>query len=213
MRWAVLVLAACGGGETIEPACRPSVLYLNRTGGMFDRGGFDNAVQNVSTIIDGPRSLAPYPHDEIEWGLTTACIREALRPFPIQIVEADPSPASHVELVFTTSYWNGAATTHVIPDGCRDNHEIGFVFGSAIPTDARACQVAMIAFAQMTALLSYGANCRDLVDRSMDCVPDRTFTDEEVPCVDANAQPIACRCGGATQNTYRAIAEAHPACP
>lgn len=208
-------LAACGGadGGGGDAACRPSVLYLNRTGGLYDHGAVDDAIANRSTIVDAPRTLAAYPHDDIEWGATTQCIRDALLPFPIQIVESDPAPAPHVELVFTTSYWDGAAVTHVIPDGCRAGHQLGFVFGSAIATDARACQVAMIAFAQMTALLSYGENCRDFVDRSMDCVPDRTFTDETVACVDANAQPIACRCGGTTQNTYRALAAAHPRCP
>jgi hypothetical protein len=214
VRWAVLVVAACGGGDTSEPPCRSSVLYLNRTGGLYDRSAADNAGMNLSTIVDAPRTLGAYPHDDIEWGFTTQCIRAALLPFPIEIVESDPGLVPHTELVFTTSYWAGpAGVTHVIPDGCRPNHEVGFVFGAAIATDARACQVAMIAFAQMTALLSYGANCRDFVDRSMDCVPDRTFADEEVTCVDANAQPIACRCGGTTQNTYRAIAAAHPVCP
>lgn len=214
MRWVIVLVAACGGGGAdVDAPCRPSVLYLNRTGGMFDHGSVDDAVMNHSTIVDIPRTLDAYPHDAIEWAATAACIREALRPFPIAITETDPGTSPHVELVFTTSYWAGAATTFVIPDSCRPNHQIGFVFGSAIATDARACQVAMIAFGQMTAQLSYGANCRDFVDRSMDCVPDRTFTDETVECVDGNAQPIACRCGGTTQNTYRAIEAAHPACP
>lgn len=214
MRWSVLaMLAACGGGASDEPACQRSVLFLNRTGGLYEPGAVDDATMNRSTIVDLPRTLAPYPHDELEWQATVRCIRDALLPFPIEITEADPGLVPHVELVFTTSYWDGAATTHVIPDGCRPDHRIGFVFGSAIATDARACQVAMIAFAQMTAQLAYGANCRDFVDRSMDCVPQRTFTDETVACVDANAQPIACRCGGTTQNTYRSLAAAHPACP
>lgn len=216
MRSVILVLAACGGGGAApdDAPCRPSILYLNRTGGLYDHGTVDSAASNRSTIVDTPQQLAPYPHDDIEWSATTACIRAALQPFPIQVVETDPGTIPHTELVFTTSYWAGSpATTHVIPDSCRDDHELGFVFGSAIATDARACQVAMIAFAQLTAQLAYGDNCRDFLDRSMDCVPERTFTDETVACVDANAQPIACRCGGTTQNTYRALAAAHPACP
>lgn len=217
MRWLLVILAACGGGGgdgTADATCQPPVLYLNRIGGAYDRGAVDNAGMNLSTIVDAPLTLAAYPHDAIEWAATASCIRAALQPFPIAVVETDPGAIPHTELVFTTSYWAGSAgVTHVIPDSCRPNHELGFVFGSAIATDARACQIAMIAFAQMTAQLSYGANCRDFVDRSMDCVPERTFTDETVDCVDANAQKIACRCGGTTQNTYRAIAAAHPACP
>jgi hypothetical protein len=215
VRGLLIVLAACGssGGDP-DAACQPSIVYLNRTGGMYTNGPVDSAGQNVSTIIDAPRMLAPYPHDDIEWGFTTACIRTALQPFPIQIVESDPGLVPHTELVFTTSYWGTpAGITHAIPDSCRPNHQVAFVFGGAIATDARACQVAVIAFAQMTALLSYGDNCRDFLDRSMDCVQDRAFIDETVPCVDVNDQPIACRCGGVTQNTYQSLAAVHRACP
>lgn len=213
MKRALLVLAACGGNGDEPPACQPSVLYLNRTGGDYDRGNFDDALANRSAILDAPRTLLPYARDDIDWSIQTACIRDALAPFPIEITETPPA-TPHVELVFTTTYWGGPPLTHLLPDGCRTDNQIAFVFGDAIATNARACQVAMIAYAQMTAQLSYGANCRDFLDRSMDCVPERTFSDEEVACVDANAQPIACRCGGATtQNTYRALAAAHPACP
>jgi hypothetical protein len=213
MRAALLLLVACGGGDDPPQVCRPSVLYLNRTGGDYDRANFDDALANRSAILDGPHTLAPYPRDDIDWGITTACIRAALAPFPIEVTETAPA-TPHVELVFTTAYWGGPPLTYLVPDSCRTDNEVAFVFGGAIATNARACQVAMIAYAQMTAQLSYGANCRDFLDRSMDCVPDRTFTDETVACVDANAQPIACRCGGATtQNTYRALAAAHPACP
>jgi len=210
------LLAACGGrssGDADAP-CRPSVLYLNRSGGSYDHGNVDNAGLNLSVIVDAPLTLEPYPRDDVEWADTTACIRLALQGFPIEITETDPGLVPHVELVFTTAYWAGVpGQTHVIPDGCFSRHELAFVFGSALATDARACQVALIAFAQMTARLSYGENCRDWVDHSMDCVPDRTFVDEDVPCVDANNQPISCRCGGTTQNTYRALVAAHPACP
>lgn len=210
------LLAACGSGSNGDPdaTCQPSVLYLNRMGGTYDHGNIDNAAANLSAIVDAPLALDAYPHDNVEWADTTACIRLGLQPFPIEITEADPGPIPHVELVFTTSYWAGSSgQTYVIPDGCFSRHELGFVFGSALPTDARACQVALIAFAQMTAKLSYGENCRDFVDHSMDCVPERAFIDQDVPCVDANNQPTACRCGGTTQNTYRALVAAHPACP
>lgn len=217
MRWECLLvlLAACGnhGNADVDASCVPSVLYLNRSGGTYEHGTADNAGLNQSTIVDAPLMLAPFPHDDVEWADAVACIRDALQPFPIQVTENDPGLGPHVELVFTTSYWAGSpGQTHAIPGGCFSRQELGFVFGNAIPTDARTCQIALIAFAQMTAKLSYGENCRDWVDRSMDCVQDRAFIDEDVPCVDANNQPIACRCGGTTQNTFRALADAHRSC-
>jgi hypothetical protein len=214
MRWLLLALAACGGSDTPTDApCQPSILYLNRGGGTYAHSSFDSAALNASSIVDTTRTLGPYPHDDIDWRFTAQCIRDALAPFPISITESDPGMTPHVELVFTTAFWGGSAITFAIPDSCRAGHQIGFVFGDTLSSTNRACQVALIAFAQMTALLSYENNCNDIVDRSMDCAPERTFTDQDAPCVDANAQPIACRCGGMTQNTFRALSAAHRACP
>jgi len=217
MRGLFLVgLVACGGegGAPADATCRPAVLYLNRTGGAFDRGPVDNASLNQSVLLDGPMVLAPWPHDELDWQSTSRCIRDALAPFPIQITETDPGAVAHVEIVFTTEYWAGpAGTTMIVPDSCRPGHQVEFVFGNALATDVRACQMAMIGFAQMTALLSVGDNCRDLLDLSMDCVASRSFVDETVSCVDAADQPVACRCGGTTQNTFRELSATFPGCP
>src|SRR5262245_23064516 len=130
------LLAACGGGgnASVDATCQPSVLYLNRSGGAYDHGLADDAALNLSSIVDGPLALAPYPHDDIEWSDTVACIRSALQPFPIQITENDPGMVPHVELVFTTAYWAGSpGQTHVIPGSCFAHQELGFVFGNALP--------------------------------------------------------------------------------
>lgn len=215
MRVALVLLIGCGSSSepTPDAACRESVLFLNRAGGAYDTGNFDDAVANRSVLLDGPMTLAPYQHDDLTWANTTACIRRGLAPFAIDIVETDPSPAPHVEIVFTTTYWDGpAGTTQVVPDSCMP-HQLEFVFGDALPTDARACQMALVGYAQMTANLSFGDNCLDFLNQQVDCAPERAFVDEEVDCVDALVQPTACRCGGTTQNTVAAMAAAHPACP
>lgn len=216
MRASILVaLLGCGGDPRPVPdaACQPAVLYLNRDGGDYDAGPFDDSSANRSVLLDGPISLARYPHDDVTWANIIACIRGGLGPFPVDIVERDPGALPHVEIVFTTSYWAGpAGTTHVIPDSCRPGHELVFVFGDALPTDARACQMALIGYAQLTAQLSIGDNCLDFLDLSADCAPERAFVDEEVPCVDGLGQPIACRCGGTTQNTFAALSAAIPRC-
>jgi hypothetical protein len=73
--------------------------------------------------------------------------------------------------------------------------------------------MALVGYAQMTANLSIGDNCRDFLDLSADCAPERACIDEEVACVDLNDQPSECRCGGTTQNTFAAMAAAFPSCP
>jgi len=215
MRRALVLLAACnGGGDPPAPdaACEPARLFLNRAGGDYDTGPFDDALANHSVLLDGPLHLDPYPHDEATWRSTVACIRRGLAPFPIEIVEVDPAPAPHVEIVFTTTYWAGSpGMTYVVPDSCQP-HQLEFVFGDALPTDVRACQMALVGYAQMTANLSIGDNCNDFLDLSMDCAPERAFVDTEVACVDELAQPTACRCGGTTQNTFAAMTAAFPGC-
>jgi len=194
--------------------CRPAVLYLNRTGGMWDHAAHDDATQNLSILVDTPRTLPAWPKDNTDWGLVVDCIRTALAPFPLTITETDPGATPHTEIVFTTAYWAGStATTSIIPDSCRPDHEVEFVFGDALATRARACQVALRSYGQMVANLSFGDRCEDLLNDQMDCVPDRTFVDATATCVDANGQPIACRCGGTTQNSYQAMAAAIPSCP
>jgi hypothetical protein len=211
----VLLIVGCGGSDAPTPdaACQPATLFLNRNGGDYDTGPFDDALANHSVLLDGPRHLDPYPHDDLTWASTVACIRGGLGPFPIEIVETDPSPSPHVEIVFTTTYWAGSpGTTQIIPDSCRLGHQLEFVFGDALPTDARACQMALVGYAQMTANLSIGDNCLDFLDLSADCAPNRSFVDEEVACVDALDQPTTCRCGGTTQNTFRGMTAAFPGC-
>jgi len=198
-----------------DAACQPATLFLNRGGGEYDTGTVDDAAANISVLIDGPRHLDPYPHDDQTWNSTVSCIRRGLAPFAIDIVETDPSPAPHVEIVFTTTYWAGdPGTTEIVPDSCLPAFQLEFVFGDALPTDVRACQRALIGFAEMTAQLSIGDNCLDFLNNQVDCAPERSFVDEEVDCVDALVQPTACRCGGAsTQNTFQTMRAAFPACP
>jgi hypothetical protein len=211
---ALVVIAACGG-EAAPPldACRPGVVFLNRAGGTYLPGLVDDAVANRSVLIDAERVVAPYSHDDVTWQSTVACIREGLARLPIEITENDPGAITHVEIVFTTTYWDGSpGTTSIIPDSCRPGHQIEFVFGDALPTDAAACQTALAGFAKMTALLSTTGDCRDFLDRSQDCVPMREFVDETIQCVDVTNQPAPCRCGGTDQNSFQRLLATFPAC-
>ncbi len=212
---ALLALAACGhSGGSSDAACQRSILFLDRAGGAYDHGSFDSAAENLSVLLDGPRTLPPYPRDDAEWATTVSCIRDALTPLPIEVTETDPGTTPHVEIVFTTTYWGDPATNMVIPASCNPGHQIEFVFSDGLPpTYSRPCQMALLGYAEMTANLSPGDDCKDIVNLAMDCAPVRAFLDETSTCVDTSNQPVACRCGGTTQNVYQALAAAHPACP
>lgn len=205
---ALIGLVACGGDPAgPDAACESPVLYLNRTGADYAPAGRDDSSQNASELIDVARTLPPWPHDDIDWASLTDCIRTRLAPFSVEITETDPGARAHTEIVFTTAYWAGSpGTTNIVPDACRNGHEVQFVFGDALPTYARACHVALRGYAQMTALLSIADNCEDILNADMDCSLMRSFTDRESSCVDAFAQPAPCRCGGATtQNSFTAM--------
>ena len=206
----VLLLAACGSPSAApDAACHRQVVYLDRAGGDYAPGAADDATANVSLLLDQPRTLPAWPYDDGNWAALTACIRTALAPFAVEVTEQDPGDAPHFELVFTTAYWAGVGgTTGIVPDSCRPGHQVGFVFGAALPTYTRACQIAMIGFSEMAANLAMTTNCNDILDNDMDCAPMRAFIDQEVACAGG-----ACRCGGATENTYRALNAALPACP
>jgi len=52
---------ACGGEPAIPDApCEAAVLYLNRTGADYAYAGRDDSSQNVSELIDVPRTLPPW---------------------------------------------------------------------------------------------------------------------------------------------------------
>lgn len=208
-------LGCSGSDHVTDAACAPAIVYLDRAGGSYDHGSADDASANLSLLVDMPRVLPAWPHDDVNWGELVDCIRTALAPFPLQVTEVDPGVVPHLELVFTTAYWAGpAGTSYVVPDSCRPGHQVEFVFGDALPTYTRACQIAMIGFAEMTANLTLGDNCNDLVNLAMDCAPVRSFIDQTVHCVDDFDQPTTCRCGGATtENVFQALAAQFPSCP
>ena len=207
-----MLVAACGGGATPDATCGPTIVYLDQLGGAYDHGSVDDATANLSVLVDQPRTLPAW--DGPDWASLTDCIRTALAPFPITVTEVDPGAVQHVEIVFTTSYWAGdPGTSVIVPSNCRDDHQLEFVFGDALPTFTRACQIAMIGFAEMTANLTLGDNCNDLVNLAQDCAPQRAFVDQTVNCVDDSDQPAACRCGGTSENVFQTLAARFPTCP
>ena len=209
----IAVATGCGDDPPpIDISCKPVIVYLNNAGGVFRPGPHDDAVTNASVLVDAERTLAPWPNTD--WYDLVACIRDHVFALPrLQLVTVDPGAVAHLEIVFTTAYWANAGTTAIIPASCRNDHQLEFVFGNAIPTTARACHVALQDFAMMTANLSLVDDCHDLVNNTADCSQDRSFQDLTVNCVDEAAQPAPCRCGGTTtENTYRALATMFPPC-
>ncbi len=213
-----LGLGGCGGDHHVivaDASCAPPVIFLDRAGGTYGPGATDDATQNRSVMLDAPRTLPPFPGDDVAWGDLTACIREAMQPFQVTVTEVDPGSTPHLELVFTDRYWEDPAVTHVVPSSCRDNHQIEFIFGSALSTPTRGCEVAMAGLGEMIAQLGPSENCLDFTSPAGDC-GIRSFLPEDVACVDVQTNlPAPCRCdaGQSTQNSFVALSTAFRCAP
>lgn len=205
-----MLLAACGGDDGshhVDVSCANSTVYLDRFGGAYVHGLVDDATQHQSAAIDIARTLPAFPGDDVAWGDLTACIRAALAPFAVVVTETDPGSAEHLELVFTDAYWGDGAVTHVFPSSCRTGHQIEFIFGDALSTPTRGCQVAMDGLAEMIAQLGPSENCLDFTSPAMDCGV-RSFVPAEAACVDpATNLPAPCRCDATatTQDSFGAL--------
>ncbi len=205
----VCAVAACGNaghGVAADSSCAPSTVFLDRQGGDYDLGAFDDATMNLSVVLDGPRTLPPWPYDDANWTELTDCITTGFAPFPVTVTQTDPGVTPHFEMVFSTAYWGagGPAVPTIIPSSCRAGHQIEFVFGDAEASPTNACEAAMGAFAEMAAQLSPGYDCLDFTSPAMDC-GIRSYLDEDTNCVDQSGEPAPCRCGGTTQNSAEAL--------
>jgi hypothetical protein len=216
--WLVVAVIGCGSPDVHfvdAPQCTPAIVYLDRDGGSYDHGRIDDPAGNLSVLVDAPRTLAAWPGDATNWADVVACVKDALAPFAVQVTDIDPGATPHYELVFTDAYWVDAAVTHVFPSACKPGNQIELVFGAALATPTRACEVAMSGLAQMAALLGPGQNCVDFTSPANDC-DVRAFVDMDMSCVDpATDLPAPCRCDAAqtTQNPYQALNALFRPCP
>ena len=157
-----MVAFGCGEDPPTHITCEPAIVYLNRDGGVFRQGAHDDSIANTSVLLDMERTLPPWPKTDAEWDALVACFRDHVFALPrLDVVTVDPGAVPHIEVVFTTSYWANAGTTAIVPASCRPDHEIEIVFGNALATTARACDVALQEFAIMTANLSLNDNCHE----------------------------------------------------
>ena len=208
-RW-LLVLAACGGNDGthhVDVSCADAIVYLDRFGGAYDHSAADDATLNVGIVFDGPRTLPPFPGDDVAWGDLTSCIRTALGGFDVVVTENDPGMTPHVELVFTDSYWADPAVTNVVPSSCKSGHQIEVIFGDALATPTRGCEVAMAGLAEMVGQLGPSQNCLDFTSPAGDCGV-RSFLAVDENCVDPQTDlPAPCRCDATatTQNSFATL--------
>jgi hypothetical protein len=197
-----------------HPPCATAdgpIIYLNGAGGTYRAGTVDESRTNTTTathITADERTLGPWPYDDANWAEIVACVKGALSPFDVQVVEADPGDVPHHEIVFADL--NITETLSAAPRECGMVLEspLSFVFGAAAGDDAGlACRAAMTNVGFVVGL-DFARRCEDYM--SYVCYDDLEWVDEDVSCGRYAVEP--CCTGLPTQNSYQTLLAAFGAC-
>src|SRR5687768_8859352 len=81
------------------PGPQHRVVYMNKNGGTFNRGSFDNSSTNLSSIPSGTASVSAWTYGDANWNQLMACVRDIYAPFDVTITDVDPGDTPHVESV------------------------------------------------------------------------------------------------------------------
>lgn len=189
---------------------RVSTVYLGRTGGRYQPGADDSGA-NTSPLVKQTATIGAW--DDPGWPAARDCITQRLAPFEIAVTETDPGTAEHIEIVLSPGDASEIGLSNqadaVDVSECRPlKNGVHFVWPNDVsnaPDQICDLVVEAVGFA---AGLERTSACGDAMSFSAQesCVGG--FTDADLPCLGNG-----CRCGGTTQNSFQAMAEAFGRCP
>lgn len=189
-----------GGGPSV-------IIYMNRSGGTYYGGGWNDSRTNQSSIISGTKTLAPYPYDEASWQQVMKCFRDLWAPFNVEVTDVDPGNVPHVESVVTGSSPQSAGfdaqTGGVAPFTCGIlDTAIVYTFAGVWGNSPRnICETAAQESAHAFGL-DHENYCPDPMTYKFGC-GDKYFRDYDAPCGEFSNRN--CYCGGSTQNSHRML--------
>lgn len=172
--------------------------------------GPNDSRTNHSTLIAQPVSIPAWNASNELWQGTVTCLHEVFAPYNVEITETDPSPASHVEVVFGGSpalLGRSATSLGVSPRSTTCSaieNSMVFVFTDVIIPDA----IAMCGIASQEAGHSYGLDHELVPADPMSYLPYtgiRKFQDTLAECGEDVPRPCGVvgypRCSD-TQNSH-----------
>jgi hypothetical protein len=183
-------------------------IFLNRAGGTYTVGANDS-VANTQDFTTDPVTAPAYPYGDPEWNATRDCVAALFAPFNVNVVDVDPGAVDHVEILITTSpsvFGFQSGVSGVAP-AVPDCHllERGFSPVFATPFGASGTRAVCEIAASMAGILyglDWAMHCPDVMTYMSGC-GDKAFRDVTAMCGEFQARQ--CRCGGATQNSYRLL--------
>lgn len=185
------------------------ILFLDRCAGDCQyTAGFDDSGANVSSLVDGNRTLSGFSHGDESWDAVVACVRDTFAPFAITVTEDDPGTAEHLEIAIGgTPQQLGLpmGVSNVAPITCDGDRVvddgIGFAFAQLLgDLPLEICWNAAQAAGSLLGL-DRELLAGDVMTYTPGSLP-KAFLDETASC--GELVPRTCQCGGATtQNSYQ----------
>ena len=213
----------------VPSAAGPRLVYLNREGGTYHKGAFNDASSNSSTALFPDPSqpgetaqIPPYTRNDFSWNALVSCVQERYSPYNVLFTDRDPGDLPHTEIVIggtgdmigVMAEAGGYAPGHEM---CADvERAVGFVFAdnAHYQTFSRdeILEELCVAIAHEvghTFGLVHTLSCGDIMSYVAPCDANsrKVFLDRDVPCgtfEGAAASDADLRCGQ-VQNSHRRL--------
>jgi len=206
-------------GDSIASAAAPmpGLIYLNRDGGSFEPG-FDDSVEDISSIIGQSRWVSPSDIEDDAWAEVLNCVRLQFAAYNVEITDEDPIDAAHFEAVLAGYPTDIGMAGYVVgvspfrPDCSPIENSIVFAFSAALRNDPQTlCEIATQEIGHSFGL-DHSYVCGDVMSYLFSdpeteklCGP-KSFLDVEGPCGEFG--PRSCSssfydCGRETQNSHQ----------
>jgi hypothetical protein len=208
-RLVLFVATACAvGAPDAGRAAGPTTLFLDRcTDTCAITPGVDDSRLDQSSLASSNHSLPAFAYGDASWDAVVACVRDSFAPFAIDVTEADPGGAEHLEVkVAGLSQQLGlpmgiSAVSPVTCDGDRVvANGIGFAFAATLgDVPLEICWAAAQAAGSLLGL-DHELLAGDVMTYLGGSLPKR-FLDETASC--GEFAPRTCQCGGTTQNSHQ----------
>ena len=203
-----------GGGGDCTPPDRPAaIVYLNRDGATFTRGP-ESSVDNTTLVVEEEEFVfEPHPFGDNNWSSLAGCFRAGLSPFHIDVVEEDPGPADHTEIVFSTT-WLDTNVASISAFSCASfQRGTAFLFSANFAESdwQGECDLALQQWGVVAGGLDHSYDCRDYMSYLDSGCDGKDWVDEPLPCGELEERD--CMCERPSQNSFQLLRDVFgPAC-
>jgi hypothetical protein len=201
-----------GGGDCTPPDGPAAIVYLNRDGATFTRGP-ESSVDNTTLVVEDEFVFEPHPFGDNNWDSLAGCFRAGLSPFHIDVVEQDPGPVDHTEIVFSTT-WIDTDVASISAFSCASYPRgTAFVFSDNFAESdwQSECDLALQQFGVVGGGLDHSFDCRDYMSYLDSGCDSKDWVDEPLPCGELEERD--CMCDRASQNSFQILLSTFgPAC-